>query len=121
MSVEEANLTLIGDPKQAIYSFRGGDIFTYMQARQLPGVDLFGLQTNWRSQPSWCRQPTRFFHIVPDAFIYRDSIPFSAVASVTQNKDHELRLQGQAATAMTLWQLPLDERMTTIRARKCVT
>jgi len=32
----DASLTLIGDPKQAIYSFRGGDIFTYMQARRLP-------------------------------------------------------------------------------------
>ncbi len=26
-------LLLIGDPKQAIYAFRGADIFTYMKAR----------------------------------------------------------------------------------------
>jgi exodeoxyribonuclease V beta subunit len=110
MSVETTSLTLIGDPKQAIYSFRGGDIFTYMQARQLPGVNLFGLQTNWRSQPSLVEAINTLFSHRPDAFIYHDSIPFSAVASVTQNEDHELRLQGQAATAMTLWQLPVDER-----------
>jgi len=110
MSAKTANLTLIGDPKQAIYSFRGGDIFTYMQARQLPGVDLFGLQTNWRSQPSLVQAINTLFSHRPDAFVYRDSIPFSAVASVTQNEDHELRLQGQATTAMTLWQLPVDER-----------
>ena len=35
-AAENVSLTLIGDPKQAIYSFRGGDIFTYMQARNLP-------------------------------------------------------------------------------------
>ena len=28
-------LVLIGDPKQAIYSFRGADIFTYMQAKRI--------------------------------------------------------------------------------------
>ena len=28
-------LVVIGDPKQAIYSFRGADIFTYMQARRI--------------------------------------------------------------------------------------
>ncbi|MCI5164118.1 MAG: hypothetical protein D3917_19310, partial [Candidatus Electrothrix sp. AX5] len=31
---KKPGLFLIGDPKQAIYSFRGADIFTYIQARQ---------------------------------------------------------------------------------------
>jgi exodeoxyribonuclease V beta subunit len=110
MSVEKANLTLIGDPKQAIYSFRGGDIFTYMQARQLPGVSLFGLQTNWRSQPRLVQATNTLFSHRAKAFIYHDSIAFTAVASVAQNKNHELRLQDQAATAMTLWQLPVNEQ-----------
>ena len=109
MSVEMANLTLIGDPKQAIYSFRGGDIFTYMQARQLNGIDLFGLQTNWRSQPQLVQATNTLFSHRPEAFIYHDSIAFTAVEAVALNKNHELRLQDQAATAMTLWQLPLKE------------
>jgi exodeoxyribonuclease V beta subunit len=39
----------VGDPKQAIYSFRGGDIHTYLAARSGPGVRRQELTTNWRS------------------------------------------------------------------------
>jgi len=45
-----AGLFLIGDPKQAIYGFRGGDIFAYLNARN--GCDHHWLMdTNWRSTP----------------------------------------------------------------------
>ncbi|MBF0256727.1 MAG: exodeoxyribonuclease V subunit beta, partial [Gammaproteobacteria bacterium] len=45
-----ASLFIIGDPKQAIYSFRGGDIHTYLQAqRHTPPARRFGLDTNWRA------------------------------------------------------------------------
>ena len=48
-----SGLFLIGDPKQAIYSFRGADIFTYLQARALVSEDRrLGLDTNWRSSPA---------------------------------------------------------------------
>ncbi|MDT5173306.1 MAG: exodeoxyribonuclease beta subunit [Mycobacterium sp.] len=43
-----STLILIGDPKQAIYAFRGGDIVTYLQAAQTAG-DKRTLATNWRS------------------------------------------------------------------------
>ena len=45
-----AALYLIGDPKQAIYGFRGGDIFAYLNARS--DCDYHWLMdTNWRSSP----------------------------------------------------------------------
>ena len=43
-----ATLVLIGDPKQAIYAFRGGDIVTYLQARETATIQRT-LGTNWRS------------------------------------------------------------------------
>ncbi|OBF24478.1 exodeoxyribonuclease V subunit beta [Mycobacterium kubicae] len=43
-----STLVLIGDPKQAIYAFRGGDIVTYLRAAQSAG-DKRTLATNWRS------------------------------------------------------------------------
>ncbi|MGV0783792.1 exodeoxyribonuclease V subunit beta [Mycolicibacterium sp. XJ775] len=43
-----STLILIGDPKQAIYAFRGGDIDTYLRAAATAG-DKQTLGTNWRS------------------------------------------------------------------------
>lgn len=55
-------LFLIGDPKQAIYAFRGADVFTYLEARQrikaLAGkglANLYDLTVNWRSTPNLVR------------------------------------------------------------------
>src|SRR5271168_5143382 len=43
-----STVILIGDPKQAIYAFRGGDIVTYLEAARTAG-DQKTLATNWRS------------------------------------------------------------------------
>jgi exodeoxyribonuclease V beta subunit len=43
-----STVILIGDPKQAIYAFRGGDIVTYLRAAETAGVKKT-LATNWRS------------------------------------------------------------------------
>jgi exodeoxyribonuclease V beta subunit len=43
-----ATLVLIGDPKQAIYAFRGGDVFTYLTAARAAETQAT-LDTNWRS------------------------------------------------------------------------
>lgn len=44
----ECGLFMIGDPKQAIYGFRGADIFTYIKARNQVSAH-YTLGTNWRS------------------------------------------------------------------------
>ncbi|MBY0345365.1 MAG: exodeoxyribonuclease V subunit beta, partial [Neisseriaceae bacterium] len=40
---------LVGDPKQAIYGFRGGDIYTYLAAKKT-ATGLFTLTTNFRAE-----------------------------------------------------------------------
>ncbi|HJW07867.1 MAG TPA: UvrD-helicase domain-containing protein [Rhodanobacter sp.] len=45
---ERGTLVMIGDPKQAIYSFRGGDIAAYLRAGEQAG-QRFSLSTNHRS------------------------------------------------------------------------
>ena len=42
-------LLLIGDPKQAIYAFRGADIHTYLAAREQAQSPTWTLDTNYRS------------------------------------------------------------------------
>ena len=45
---DHSTLILIGDPKQAIYAFRGGDIVAYLQAAR-SAADRRTLGVNWRS------------------------------------------------------------------------
>ncbi len=44
----EVTLVLIGDPKQAIYAFRGADVYAYIEAARTAGSEAT-LTTNWRS------------------------------------------------------------------------
>ncbi len=45
----ETTLVLIGDPKQAIYSFRQADIYTYLRARRDIQGRIYTLANNYRS------------------------------------------------------------------------
>ncbi len=42
---------LIGDPKQAIYSFRGADVFAYLRAARDAAGRSYTLDTNYRADP----------------------------------------------------------------------
>jgi len=45
----ESRMVLIGDPKQAIYEFRGADVNTYLDARKQAGDNVFSLSQTFRS------------------------------------------------------------------------
>ena len=102
------SLTLIGDPKQAIYSFRGGDIFTYMQARRLPSVEHYSLAKNWRSTPELVAAVNCLFESRTASFVYQDSIDFYPASANPENDRYRL-LSSCDDSAMVLWQLPLDD------------
>lgn len=44
----DGTLVLIGDPKQAIYAFRGADVYAYLDAARQAGTQAT-LEVNWRS------------------------------------------------------------------------
>jgi len=73
----EGPFFLIGDPKQAIYSFRGADIFAYIRAKQDAGESQYTLDWNWRSDPSLVEAVNGIFKRLPSPFLF-DAIPFHA-------------------------------------------
>ncbi|MCU6668542.1 exodeoxyribonuclease V subunit beta [Enterobacteriaceae bacterium H4N4] len=94
-------LLLIGDPKQAIYAFRGADIFTYMKARGEVAAH-YTLDTNWRSAPGMVESVNTLFSQMNDAFMFRE-IPFQPVKSAAKNAGLRFELQGETQPAMNVW------------------
>lgn len=75
-----APLVLVGDPKQAIYSFRGADVFAYLYAREIAESQTYTLQRNWRSDPRLITALNAFFASHENPFAnpeisYREVLP----------------------------------------------
>jgi len=76
-----ANMLLIGDPKQAIYKFRGADIFTYIRAKEdMPEDQHYTLATNYRSHPNLISAVNSLFERSEHGFEHKQ-IPFVPVAA----------------------------------------
>lgn len=95
-------LLMIGDPKQAIYGFRGADIFTYIQARRNVSAH-YTLGRNYRSSGALVAAVNGLFQRARDPFIYEADIPFLPVEA--QGKGKALRLAGETAPVLHCWQL----------------
>lgn len=103
------SLTMIGDPKQAIYSFRGGDIFAYAMARRDAGASLYTLDTNWRSTPALIAAVNTVLQQRGAPFVFAEAIAFAPVAPAP--KQHApLYESGHATPPLQLWQIPADEQ-----------
>lgn len=89
-------LFMIGDPKQAIYKFRGADIFTYIEAKQQVDAQ-YTLDTNYRSTQSMVQAVNQIFTQHAHPFIYDDSIPFSIVKANDSAQALSINQQAQAA------------------------
>jgi len=78
-------LFMIGDPKQAIYSFRGADVFSYMQAARQAAAK-FTLTQNWRSHPRLITAVNTIFANCKAPFVYEE-ITFAAGHSASPAAD----------------------------------
>ncbi len=81
----ELPVFLVGDPKQAIYSFRGADIFAYHDARK-DAKNCYTLKTNWRSDPKLIKAVNALFKQSHASFFY-DWIPFYEVEAAAKQRD----------------------------------
>ncbi len=98
---------MIGDPKQAIYAFRGADIFTYIQARKQVSAH-YTLDTNWRSSHTMISAANGVFEFGNKPFIYDDDIPFHPVNPSPVAGDRGWQLDGETQSALNLWSI--DDR-----------
>ncbi len=111
----EPALFLIGDPKQAIYGFRGGDVETYLAARATASMAP-PLAKNFRSRPSVLRgiealyaQAQAAHDAAPDAVpppFIDARIAFHPVQPGGVRDDAEYQRDGHPAPAITLWRAP---------------
>ena len=95
------SLVLVGDPKQAIYAFRGADVHTYLRAvRDGPSTSRRSLLTNWRSDESVLTSLNTLFD---GATFGSPDIPFVPVGEAEVNRGRYLRDgTGQALPALSL-------------------
>ncbi|MCD8522803.1 MAG: exodeoxyribonuclease V subunit beta [Saccharospirillaceae bacterium] len=101
---EKHGLIMIGDPKQAIYGFRGADIFTYMKARrQLADERRFTLEKNWRSHTRLVAGVNRLFAGHKSPFVFDDDIQFVNVSAAGKPDSRPLRVAGEEQTPLQLW------------------
>ena len=80
-----APVFLVGDPKQAIYSFRGADIFAYLRAVGDASAH-YSLERNWRSTPALLTGINSLFKQKHNSFIYSE-ISYSEVAAAETERE----------------------------------
>jgi exodeoxyribonuclease V beta subunit len=83
---DDGLLVLIGDPKQAIYRFRGADVYSYLAAAKDAGDNVWTLGTNYRSGPTLVAAVNTLFERPPGVFD-TEGIDFFPVSAKPTRKD----------------------------------
>ncbi|WP_213997026.1 exodeoxyribonuclease V subunit beta [Arsukibacterium sp.] len=106
-------LLLIGDPKQAIYAFRGADIYTYLKAKLATTGRHYTLNTNFRSGAMLVNAVNYIFGEAETraggAFLFRQNdgahsqnpLPFHPVNA--KGNSWQLHIAQQPVAALTGW------------------
>lgn len=102
-STSQHILYLIGDPKQAIYRFRGADIFSYFQARE-KAQRILTLHRNFRSHPGLMEAVN---DLLTGSFFA--GLPYKRVEPARKDKDG--RLIDKEAERGALVYCQLDQRV----------
>ncbi|HEX9950477.1 MAG TPA: UvrD-helicase domain-containing protein, partial [Rubricoccaceae bacterium] len=101
-----APLVLVGDPKQAVYAFRGADVFAYLGARR-HAAQTFTLARNYRSAPALVGAVNALFERGAESgarpFVH-DGIPFvPAEAAVAHPRIRGARTPDGSAAPFVWW------------------
>lgn len=111
---DAGSMFLVGDPKQAIYSFRNADLHTYLAAR--PSAQRqYTLRQNQRSVPPLIAGLNGLFSANPLAFIL-EGLNYEAVAAGDKPRKALRDTSGGTQAALQVWQLPQEEDAYLLRA-----
>ena len=100
---------MIGDPKQAIYSFRGANIYTYLKAHQATAGRHYTLGINFRSTQALVNAVNQVFseadQQVEGAFRFKTEKgnPLAFIPVAAKGREEKWVSDGQLAPALTLW------------------
>jgi len=103
----DTGLFLIGDPKQAIYSFRNADLFAYLKAAEKTGKSLT-LSTNWRADPALIKAVNFLFEDHDNPFLFSD-IKYVPVKPPKEGKDR-LLINRRTEPPLQLWYVPANKK-----------
>jgi len=106
-------LLMIGDAKQAIYGFRGGDVFAYAAARQDAQAQLFTLETNYRSEPELSKALNKLFRD-PRTFV----VDFIAWRDVQAGGPKQGRWLQPSTSPLTFWHAEVTDELRDARKGK---
>lgn len=99
-------LILIGDPKQAIYGFRGADVNTYLEAKANPGAVTYELNKTYRSPQPLVNAVNAVFQ--RPGTLLREGLDFFPAES-GMSGDWELVVEGEADSARLEFWIAPDE------------
>ncbi len=107
-AVPDHQLWLVGDPKQAIYGFRGADIFTYLDAVRVADR-RFTLGVNWRAGGQLVRHLNQFWEFPSRPFVL-SGIEFRAIRAAPEKELDTLTDADGTTAPFQVWTLPESEQ-----------
>jgi len=104
---KNSTIFYIGDPKQAIYSFRGADIYAYLQARKDVHAQ-YTMTFNWRSEQTLINALNVLFGKPSKPFVV-DEIGYTPVERPAGLEKKPLRIEGEDSAGFHWWFIPAAE------------
>jgi len=100
---DQSLLFYIGDPKQAIYSFRGADVYAYIRAKE--GKERYQKDENWRSNKPLVDGINSLFS-GNDPFMLKGAVEYYSVRAAA---GMTLSVEGDDDESVILWAMPTIE------------
>ena len=105
-AVPHRYLFLVGDPKQAIYGFRGADIFTYLDAVRVADR-RHTLAINWRTGGALVHQLNHFWSFPPNPFVLPE-IEFRPIRSAPDREQFRVIEADGNSGPFHVWAMDAD-------------